>query len=244
MNIVLVHGAWHGGWCWSRVSPLLRAAGANVFTPTLTGLGQRAHLIDPVPSLATHVQDIVAVIESGELQHVVLVGHSYGGMVITGVADRLRGRIAHLVYLDAAVPADGQSFASHTPGVSAEAVAKREAAFKRLSPDGVWIPPLGADTVGVTAEEDVAWLARRLTPQPLRTWLDPLPLPNGGHNGIPKTYVLATQPPTTAMGYPVHAEVAKKGGEWRCREIACGHDVMILDPTRTAELILEAAADM
>lgn len=240
--IVLVHGAWHGGWCWSRVRPHLEAAGARVFTPTLTGLGDRAHLATPLPGLATHVADVQACIEAEALEDIVLVGHSYAGMVITGVADAIRSRIAHLLYLDAAVPADGQSFASHIPGLSPEAIARREAAFRALSADGRWLPPPSPGAVGVGAPDDAAWLKRRLTPHPLRTWLDPLPLPNGGHAGLAKTYVLATQPPATLMGYPVHGERAAEDPAWRSREMACGHDMMIVEPARTAALILEAAA--
>src|SRR4029434_2852764 len=106
---VLVHGAWHGGCCWARVARLLRDAGHEVYTPTLTGLGERAHLARPETDLETHVQDVAAVLESEERRQVRLGGHSYGGMVITGVAARTSGRIAHLVYLDAFVPEAGKS---------------------------------------------------------------------------------------------------------------------------------------
>src|SRR5437660_801825 len=108
-TFVLVHGAWHGGWCWRKLMPLLRSAGHAVWTPTLTGLGERAHLGNPDVGLSTHVQDVVNVLEYEDLSNVVLVGHSYGGMVITGVAHQMPGRLAHLVYLDAFVPKDGQS---------------------------------------------------------------------------------------------------------------------------------------
>jgi pimeloyl-ACP methyl ester carboxylesterase len=239
-TFVLVHGAWHGGWCRNRVSTGLRAAGARVFPPTLTGLGERAHLREPIPSLETHIQDVCAVLESEELEDVVLVGHSYAGMVITGVADRLRARIRRLVYLDAAVPGDGDDFASYIPGISADDADRRRAAFRRLSPDGAWLPVVDPQLVGVSDPDDAAWLRRRMTPHPLRTWLDPLHFANAGHHGVPKTYVLATDPPTTEMGYPAQAEAAKQGGEWTYREIACGHDLMVLEPQRTTELLLEA----
>lgn len=240
--IVLVHGAWHGGWCWEPVRPLLAAGGLRVFTPTLTGLGARAHLTSPVPSLDTHIEDVVRTIETEELDDVVLVGHSYAGMVVTGAADRLKSRIRRLVYLDAAVPADGQDFASAIPGITAEVIEARRAAFRQLSPDGVWLPPVPAAVVGITDPVQAAWLQRRMTPHPLRTWLDPVRFSKGGHAGIPKTYVLATNPSSVQMGYPVHAEVAKRGGEWTYREIACGHDMMVAKPEETARLLLEAAA--
>jgi pimeloyl-ACP methyl ester carboxylesterase len=239
--IVLVHGAWHGGWCWDKVRPLLEAVGLRVYTPTLTGLGERAHLRDPVPSLRTHVDDIAGLIHAEELQDIILVGHSYAGMVVTGVADRLRERIRHLIYLDAAVPGNGDSFASHIPGISGDAVERRIAAFKAMASDGAWLPPPSPDVVGVTDPDDVAWVTRRLTSHPLRTWLDPLPLENGGHAGIPKTYALATKPMTVVMGYPLHAEIAAQGDEWSLREIGCGHDMMVTAPGKTAGLIIEAA---
>ncbi|MCD6076073.1 MAG: alpha/beta hydrolase [Ramlibacter sp.] len=240
--IVLVHGAWHGGWCWDKVRPRLEAAGHRVLAPSLTGLGDREHLRDPIPSLATHVSDIVNLVQAEELCDVVLVGHSYGGMVVTGAADALRDRIRHLVYLDAAVPADGQTFASFVPGLAPEDVLRRESAFRAMAPDGAWLPAVAPGVVGVNDPEDVGWLKRRLRPHPLRTWLDPVALPGGGHGGIAKTYVMAANPPTLSMGYPRMAEVARGGGEWTCREIDCGHDMMVVDPERTAGFIIEAAA--
>ena len=241
-SIVLVHGAWHGGWCWDKVRPRLEAAGHRVLAPSLSWLGDREHLRHPVPSLGTHVTDIVNLVEAAELLDVVLVGHSYGGMVITGAADALRDRIRHLVYLDAAVPADGQTFASFVPGIAPEDVVRREAAFRSMAPDGSWLAPVPPGMVGVSDPDDVLWLQRRLRPHPLRTWLDPVALPHGGHTGLPKTYVMAANPPTTAMGYPRVAEIARGGGEWTCREIDCGHDMMVVDPERTAAFIAEAAA--
>jgi pimeloyl-ACP methyl ester carboxylesterase len=240
-TFVLVHGAWNGGWCWAKVRPLLERAGARVYTPTLTGLGERHHLREPVPSLETHIQDVRNLIEAEELTDVVLVGHSFGGMVITPVADRIKPRIRRLVYLDAAVPADGADLAMHVPGTDAATAQRRRAAFRALAPDGAWMPPPPPESVGVTQPADAEWLRRRLTPHPLRTWLEPVALPNGGHAGVPKTYVLATQPPTTIMGYPAQGEVAKRGGEWTYREIATGHQMMVTEPARTAQLLLEAA---
>lgn len=107
--IVLVHAAWHGGWCWKKVVPLLRARGHEVYTPTLTGLGERAHLAHPLVGLDTHVEDIVNLLECEDLKGVVLLGHSNGGTLVTGIADRVPERLAHVVYLDAFVPEDGQA---------------------------------------------------------------------------------------------------------------------------------------
>lgn len=239
-TVVLVHGAWHGGWCWDRVRPHLEAAGARVLTPTLTGLGERAHLNQPVPSLDTHIEDIARVIEWEELNDVVLVGHSLGGMIISAVADRLKQKIRHLIYLDAAVPADGADFAAQVPEAGEDDVARRRRAFRAMAADGVWLPVPNPEILGVKNAADVDWLRRRMTPHPLRTWLEPVRYHNGGPAELPKTYVLATQPPTTVMGYPAHGEIARRGGEWTYREISCGHDMMVVEPRRTAELILEA----
>ena len=119
VTFLLVHGAWHGGWCWKKLTPLLQVAGHQVFTPTLTGLGERSHLLSPAVDLTTHIQDITAVLEYEDLQDVVLVGHSYGGMVIAGVAEQAGARLAQLVYLDAFLPEDGKAlkdYAALNPG--------------------------------------------------------------------------------------------------------------------------------
>ena len=239
---VLVHGAGLGGWCWARVRSLISEAGPPVFTPTLSGLGERSHLREPIPGLDTHIDDVVGVIEAEELQDVVLVGHSYAGMVITGVVDRIKSRIGRLVYLDAAVPGDGDDFASHIPGISETDAERRRHAFRNMSKDGIWLDPIAPELVGVTEPNDVDWIKRRSSPHPLRTWLDPIRLDNGAYEGVPKTYVLATAPPTTVMGYPAHGEIARKNREWTYREIACGHAMMIVEPQQTAELLLEAGA--
>src|SRR5713101_2147973 len=110
-TFVLVHGAWHGGWCWRRVSDRLRKAGHQVFTPTLTGLGERSHLARPDIGIDTHIEDVAKVFELEDLNDVILVGHSYGGMIITGAAEKVVDRLRHLVYLDAMVPQDGQTVA-------------------------------------------------------------------------------------------------------------------------------------
>jgi pimeloyl-ACP methyl ester carboxylesterase len=242
-TFVLVHGAWHGGWCWRDVQALLTARGARVFCPTLTGLGERAHLRDPVPSLAMHIQDVVGLIKAEELDEVVLVGHSYGGMVITGVADRFRARMRHVVYLDAAVPKDGQSFASQAPDATPETIAATEAQFRTLAPDGQWMGVFPPVVLGVPPENAAAtaWLSRRLTPHPLRTWLDSIALPNGGAQGLARTYVLCTAPVMRGASFAAHAARLKNDPTWRYREIATGHDAMVLEPAKTAALLAEAA---
>ena len=162
-NYVLVHGAWHGAWCWNRVAPKLIEGGARVFLPTLRGIGERAGDVTPTPTLEDHIQDVLGMVaRAAENGRVVLVGHSYAGMLITAAGDRLGDALAHLVYLDAAVPSDGDDFASHIPGLAPEDVARRRAAFTGMAADGVWLAPPPAQMVGVTDPADSAWLAEKL----------------------------------------------------------------------------------
>ena len=156
------------------VADRLQAAGSRVFTSTLTVLGDRSHLRDPIPSLATHVVDVCQLIEVEELHDIILIGHSLGGMVVLAVADRLKNRIARLVYLGAAVPADGEDFASHIPGNAESGTERRPEVFRRIAPDGAWLPAPPPQMVGVLNPDDQRWLQRRLTPQPLSTWLEPV----------------------------------------------------------------------
>ena len=233
---VLVHGGGGGGWVWGRMAPLLRAAGHEVFTPTLTGVGERSHLLRPDTDLETHIADIQAVLFYEDLSDVILVGHSYGGMVITGVADRAPERIGHLVYLDAAIPRDGECLADGSPGVR-----KFADADMRLV-DGVflvlWPGPIARAVYGVTDPADLAWMEPRLTPHPYRTFTDPLVLQNpAAVAAIPRTIIncpgtLAVRPPETLDRY-LDAE--------RVWELDTGHDTMITAPAATAELLLRLA---
>jgi pimeloyl-ACP methyl ester carboxylesterase len=177
-TFVLVHGAWHGGWVWQRVVPALRAAGNDVHAPTLTGLSDRAHLLTPAVGLSTHVQDVVALIEAYDLDDVVLVGHSYAGHVVTGVADRIPERISLLAYLDAGPSPDGASFMDLQPPAARELI-------ERLADEGGegWRIPMpsweelegvmGASLDGL-GEEERAHMRARAAAQPLRTWTQPL----------------------------------------------------------------------
>lgn len=246
-TFVLVHGAWHGGWCWRDVRARLEAEGHRVISPTLTGLGERAHLREPVPGLSVHIRDICAVIEAEELDQLVLVGHSYGGMVVTGVADALHDRIAHVVYLDAALPADGESMITQSPGTTPELAAAVEAQLRTLAPDGVWMAPLPPSVLGVPEAnlEATAWLNRRLTAHPLPSWTEPIRLARGGSTGLARTYVLCTAPILAQASFAAHAARIRAGAAgpgWTYRELATGHDAMVTDPQGTAALLLEAAA--
>jgi pimeloyl-ACP methyl ester carboxylesterase len=234
-SYVLVHGAWHGGWCWSRVAERLRAAGHRVFTPTCTGLGERAHLMRRDITLDTFTDDIANVIEAEELSDVILVGHSFGGLPISGVAERMRARIRHLVYLDALLVEPGQCvFDMLTP----EVVAKRRAAAQESS-GGLSLPPQPAQTFGVTHEADIAWLERRLTPHPLATYASPLNVSNPIGNDLPRTYIACTDPPYVFLD-PVKAWVRRQEG-WRVLTMATGHDAMITAPDELAQILGEIA---
>lgn len=230
-TFVLVHGAWHGGWCWKRVTPLLRAVGHEVFTPTLTGLGERAHLLAPSVDLETHIQDVLGVLQCEDLGRVILVGHSYGGMVITGVAGRAPERLAHLVYLDAFVPRNGQSLYDLVPP-------ERRALYDewaRAKGEGFRLPSPPLEYFGVTAEPDVQWVTPRLLPQPLATLTNPVQLTHSVAD-LPRTYIACTQ---HTGPFRQFAQRAQREAGWRYRELPAVHDVMITAPRDLVALLLE-----
>jgi pimeloyl-ACP methyl ester carboxylesterase len=228
---VLVHGAYHGGWCWRRVVPRLRAAGHEVLTPTLTGFGERAHLLTADVGPATLVQDVVAVLECEELTGVVLVGHSFGALVALGVAARVPERLARIVLLDGLVAEPGRSGFDAVP--PAAAAGRRAAAAGGLS-----FPPPDPAAFGVGDPDDAAWLARRLTPQPLRSYTEPFALGERLGNGVPVGYVCCTDPPYPNV-HSAHAIARREGWAWS--ELASGHDAMVTDPELTATELLRAA---
>jgi pimeloyl-ACP methyl ester carboxylesterase len=229
---VLVHGAWHGGWCWRRVADRLRAAGHRVVTPTLTGLGERAHLLSREVGLETFVRDVVGAIEAEELDEAVLVGHSFGGIPITGAADRIPGRIGHLVYLDALVLSPGESAFSRLPP---EVVAARTRAAQETS-GGLSLPVPPPSAFGVTDPADVAWLARRLTPHPFRSYAEPLPPIGPAGDGLPRTYVACTDPVYPALESS-RARVRGRPG-WGWVELRTGHDAMVTAPEALTALLV------
>lgn len=233
-TFVLVHGAWHGAWCWQRVLPLLRAGGAPIHAVTLTGLGERAHLMSPQIDLHTHIQDVMGLIEAEELQRVVLVGHSYAGMVITGVADRLLrekpGTLSHLVYLDAVLPYPGDSWSSHH---TAETKQARIDASKPSG--GLSFPPPDAAIFGLSGA-DRDWVNRRQTPQPFRLYEQPLDFDGKRVAEVPRAFIDCTSPALATIA-PSRQRVRSEPG-WQVVEMATGHDPMVSEPRALADHLL------
>jgi pimeloyl-ACP methyl ester carboxylesterase len=234
---VLVHGGGHGGWCYQRVARLLRAAGHEVYAPTLTGLGERAHLLSREVDLDLHIRDVVAVLHSEDLRDVILVGHSYGGMVVTGVADRAGDRIGRVVYLDAATPTNGQSLVD-VAGPIIEAVRPMGQIVEGV--ELVLLPAPDAGLLyGVTDEDDLAWMAERLTGHPWQCFEQPLRLTNeDAFRSIPQYHVVCTS--TLATRDPQLIADARAAG--RLWDIDTGHDLMITEPEAVADALLEVAA--
>jgi pimeloyl-ACP methyl ester carboxylesterase len=234
--IVLVHGAWGGAWIWRRVIGPLRAAGHEVHAVTLTGDGERAHLRRPDIDLAVHVADVVGLVDAEELTGIVLVGHSYGGMVITGAADVLLARdsrrVRRLVYVDAMVPQPGEGWGdAHPP----EIVAARRAA---AAAHGNALPPPDPRDFGIEGA-DRDWLLRRQVPHPFGMYRVPLPFDGARWAQVPRTFVDCNRPayPTIdAMRLRVRAQ-----GGWQIAEIATGHCPMVTEPAALARLLLDAA---
>jgi pimeloyl-ACP methyl ester carboxylesterase len=234
-TFLLLHGAFHGGWCWARVAPILRAQGHAVFTPTQTGLGERAHLLSRDITLDTFVQDVVAVLENEELEDAVLVGHSFGGIGITGAADRVRERVRGLIYLDSVIPQNGCSALDLS---TAEVAAER----RRLAAEngGLSVAPPEPAVYGVPPGPDADWVRRRLTPHPFGALDSRLTLANPPGNGLPCTYVFCTDPVYASLAR--HRDFARAQPGWRWREFAASHDAMITHPAETAALLMELAA--
>jgi len=231
-TFVLVHGAWHGGWCWRRVADRLTAKGHKVFAPTMTGLGERSHLLDAKIGLATHITDIVNVIKWEGLTDIVLVGHSYGGIIITGVAEQVQPAISSIVFLDAFLPENGQSLADTASQLVrdsiAAAVQKSELALK----------PVPAAVFRVN-EKDRAWVDAMCTPHPVATLTDKAIVTGARDHIGKKTYIRAKGYPSVA--FDGHQAQLAKIASWRVHELPCGHDAMVDLPAELTDLLLAAA---
>jgi pimeloyl-ACP methyl ester carboxylesterase len=231
-TFVLVHGAWHGGWCWGRVAARLRGGGHAVFTPTLTGLGERSHLLRAGIGLTTHIEDVVNLMKWEELTDLVLCGHSYGGFVVAGVAEQMASAVRSLVFLDAFVPRNGEAVEDLTGAAVLDAIrATRQAG-------DIAIPPRPAAAFGVN-EADRAWVDRLCVAQPLATFTDKIALAGAYRRIARKTYVRAKAYASPAFDR-AHGAL-QSDPSWRTYEVPSGHDVMVDLPERLTEILLEVA---
>ncbi len=243
-NFILVHGAWHGAWCWRHVSDALVRAGHRAHAVTLTGLGERAHLLSSTITLETHISDVMNAIEAEEMDDVVLAVHSYAGMLGTAVADRMAGRLKHLVYVDAVVPRPGESWSSTHASTTREsrlAAAQASAEFS--------FPPPDPAIFGL-AQADHEWVKRRQTPHPGHTYSAPLAFDVQRVAAVPRTFVNCTQPPLATIDAIRTRVVDPKfwdgawlaGGGARVVELKTGHDPMVSAPMALTQLLLDCAA--
>ncbi|GGV19240.1 esterase [Kitasatospora herbaricolor] len=238
-NYVLVHGAWHSGRVWDRVVPLLARAGHRVLAPSLTGHGEKEHLLGPDVGLDTHVADVVAALTENQLGDVILVGHSYAGMVVSAVADQVPDRIAGLVYLDAMVPADGESVLDVVPmtGHLIEAVAASDTPW-RIPPMPEQPAPVGL--FGVTDPADTDWLRTMLSDESVRCFQQPVRLDNPALDAIPRTHIHCVgSTPAGVTRRPV-PPVQPNGAPSQVWELRSGHDCMVTVPGELTELLLKA----
>jgi pimeloyl-ACP methyl ester carboxylesterase len=229
---VLVHGAWHGGWCWNHVADALRGMGHRVSTPTQTGLGERKHLLSKDITLDTFVADVINHIEVEEVNDVILVGHSFGGTSITGAADKIPNRIRHLVYLDSVILENDKSVFGVLPP---DVVAARKKVVAEQG-QGIFLPPLPPTAFGIPEEHALAgWIKRRLTPHPVSTFESAMRIGNPVGNGRPRTYIACTNP----VYGPLEAsrQWVKKQDGWKWQEIATGHDAMVTAPAELAAML-------
>lgn len=232
--IVLVHGTGHGGWCWRLVMPILRADGYEVYAPTLTGLGSSSHLLRFGVDLTTHIEDIAKLLFYEDLHETVLVGHSYAGMVITGVAAVASERLSKLVYLDAYVPREGQSEFDLWPEEwRVKALADIESGGTTRSPASLF--PI----LGISDEKMAEWVRARLTPHPMSTYMQAPPSGTLGSRSLPRAYISCT----VGKAVPIFASFAAfaRSEGWDVRELATGHDAQLTAPRELAKILIELA---
>jgi len=231
-TFLVCHGAWSAGWAWKKMHPLMQAAGHRLVTPSYTGLGERAHLAHPSIDLETHIEDVLSVIKYEDLRDIVLLGHSYGGLVATGVADRARDRVTQLIYLDAFVPRDGQSlFDLNESG-------RRPLQEAAKNSDGWHVPPMPPPRD--TAPADVEWLTARRVDMPIKCFETKLKLQNGEPT-LPRSYIYATRI-TPADTFGQFAKRAKNEAGWRYHEIDASHSPNVTAPQALMALLEKIAA--
>ena len=231
-TFVLVHGAWHGGWCWRRVSDLLERQGHKVFTPTLTGLGERSHLLRAGINVSTHVTDVANVLKWEGLSNVVLCGHSYGGLVVSGVAEQMSSAIGSIVFLDAFVPENSDSMAALTSGAVRDNL-------KIAAERGDLGVPARSAAAFLVKDKDQAWVDAMCVPQPIGTMTEKITLTGARERIGKKAYIRASAYPNPAFD-TAYARV-NADTSWRTYEVPCGHDVMVDMPERLTEILVEVA---
>jgi pimeloyl-ACP methyl ester carboxylesterase len=242
-TFVLCHGAWHGGWCWDGIAAALRARGAEVHTPTMTGLGERKHLRDECKGLSTYIDDVMEVIEANALSDIILVGHSFGGMAITGVADRMPDRVRRLVYLDACVPQDGQSLITQSVANAPEDNDVQQQMREGMTDQ--WVRPPRLEILGLenASEEIKALELANMTDHPMSSMVEKLHFINGGPKA-PCTFVVCDNPPMPNTSFAAHYEkivAGDYGPHWTHRRIDTGHMCMHTAPEETVAVLAEAA---
>ncbi|MQG76397.1 MAG: alpha/beta fold hydrolase [SAR202 cluster bacterium] len=241
-TFVLVHGAWHGGWCWWKVEPLLRQSGGSVYAPSLTGMGERSHLagyIDPAAiNLDLHIKDVRELLESEGLEEVILVGHAYAGMVITGVAEVCPQRLDHLVYVNGVVPRDGEAMVDQLDAVRGpDFTARVRAAIDNR--EEFLQPPSTVEEIrrrwGITDPEDQSRVLPRLRPQSVASFAQPVRLGSSEALEISRSFILSRE-----SGFDPVAERVRQS-DWGLYQLDTGHDPMITKPREVAEILLRIA---
>ena len=231
-TIVLTHGAWSSAWAWKKMRPLMHAAGHTFFTPSYTGLGERHHLTNPNIDLEIHISDVLGVLEYEDLHDIVLMGHSYGGMVSTGVADRARDRIKLLVYLDAFVPRDGQALADLVPPEQRARMKESAQANHGLVSSN---PPPGD-----TSPEDLAWISKYRRAQPLKCFEQPVGLQ--GEITVPRAYIQCMRYADKGP-FNQFAERAKTHAGWKFYELDASHSPNVTNPQGLMKVLGQVLAD-
>ena len=231
-HFLLIHGAWHGGWVWNEISEILRYQRYSVSTPTLTGLGEKKHLLSSKITIETFIEDVVNHIIFENLNNIILVGHSFAGSVISGVADKLKDRIQKLIYFDAVILKDGQKPFDIAPK---ELVKQRIELAKRFG-NGISIPAPSADAFGVFDVKKSLLLEEKLTPHPLSTYQSKLTIKNEIGNGIPLFYIFCNNPVYKSL--ESSREVVRKL-KWPIFELNAGHDAMLTHPKETLNLLMK-----
>ncbi|WP_082209741.1 alpha/beta fold hydrolase [Fischerella sp. PCC 9605] len=230
-TFVLVHGAWHGGWCWKKVKHLLQAVGHNVYTPSLMGMGEHVNMLSPQIDLNTHIQNIVALLEYEDLRDVILIGHSYAGMLITGVAEKVRPRLAQLVYLDAFLPENGKSLMEYWNNPNVDVLVQTQGDGWRVP----WTDELFTlEDFGVVDPVDLAWMTPRMGDHPYKTFTQAVQFSQKSVTSLQRTYIQTSEIPFLIEA----GQRAKKQGFRYYELLSAQHNAMVTQPQELTEILL------